>query len=180
MDGYFQHTGSMAMQDPQGYTAVRIPHPQGAVNASRDQQGSLAFAASGVCVGTRVPRDKAHTNSLILMPVEYLERLTRLHLPEYQAFVLATGCDAFFVGTKGDPLYIVIMPLQDLQCFPCFHIPHPGSIIIGATGQEFSRGAEGKPTVFGNLFAMPFQAAYQLASLCLPQADDPLIVSAIQ
>ena len=51
---------------------------------------------------------------------------------------------------------------------------------MGATDQEFSRRTEGKPAVFGNLFAMPFQAEYQLASLCLPQADAPARASAGQ
>src|SRR5262245_66488634 len=110
MDGNFQYTSSMALQDPQGHATVRIPHPEGAVYASRDQQRGIAFVASGVHVCMGVPRDKAHTQNEILMPVEYLKRLTRLNLPEHHAFVLAAGRYAFFVGTKGDSLYSVVMP----------------------------------------------------------------------
>src|SRR5215831_18434711 len=137
MDSDFQCAGSMALQDPQGHAAVRIPHPQGAVQTSRDQQGSITCTASGVRVCIGMALNKGHTKSEVLMPVEYLELLTRLNFPERQTFVSATGHDMFFVGAKGNPLYIIIMPLQDLHSFPCSHIPHPSSVIIRATGQEF-------------------------------------------
>src|SRR5262249_9186342 len=138
MEDDFQRASSMALQDPQGYATIRIPHPQGAVQAGRDQQRSIAFVASRgyVCMGAA--GDKAHTNSNILMAVEYLEQSTRLNLTEHQTFVSTTRRDAFFVGTKRNPLYIVAMPLQKLQSFPCSYIPHPGRVIIGATGQKFS------------------------------------------
>src|SRR5215475_734079 len=97
--------------------------------ASRNQQGSIAFAVSGVRVCKETSQDKTHTRSIILMSVEYLERPTCLNIPEHQAVVTATGHNAFFVGTKGDPGYIAVMPLQDLQRFPRYHIPHPASVI---------------------------------------------------
>src|SRR5262249_52656522 len=70
MDSDFRRTGRMALQDPQGHTAVRIPHPQSAVMARRDQQRGIAFADSEVRVGRGVARDKAHTISKIVMTVE--------------------------------------------------------------------------------------------------------------
>src|SRR4029453_15983881 len=84
MDSDFQSTGRMALQDPQGHAAVRLPHPQGAVMARRDQQRGITCATSGVRVGMRASRDKAHTESDIVMTVEDLERLPRLHVPEHQ------------------------------------------------------------------------------------------------